>query len=166
MSIDLTSVYSHTTKEELMYQYAPYTLEDCFLPSEIPDPWKAVRNRFDPTLSQAIHNFMWLAVPEMDAMNKAEDWVSAVNGMTREVADFVSDVVEDEVLFRKLLMHPKDFHTWWQDEDHSVYDFYDQHGMDVVNTISRRALEAAERIGGYVVDRTDNVIKVNFKKVA
>lgn len=99
--------------------------------------------------SLATWNFFWLSVPDIDKVpDTGENWWRHYKPAGAAFGAIVVDVIEDEVLYRKLLMHPAKFLDWFSRErDHTVYDSYDTFGeRSWVNTVITRAEQAAERL--------------------
>lgn len=120
--------------------------------------------------SDAIWNMFWMSVPQLDHIPQAgARWSKAYSPRPRALATIVTDVNDDEVLYRKLLMHPVAFAEWWEREDHTIYDAYGVCGeADWVQTVLTRADAAARRLLAQQ-PRTKvngNVIEVNFRRAA
>ena len=118
----------------------------------------------------ATWNLFWLSSPGVDYLPGAgAGWWTSYTPNPAATQAIVRDAVEDEVLFRKLLMHPLRFQQWFEDEpDHSIYDSYDAlGGDDWVKTVLRRAGEAIVRIdAGLPPKRDSNVYPGQFGRRA
>lgn len=122
--------------------------------------------------STAVWNLTWLSTPALDSLpiyGKTPQWFKHYSppelGVNLAVT---SDAIEDEALFRKLLLHPRRFIDFFEREDHSIYDSYDALGGDLwVKTVLERAEMAVKRIDGNVPQRTpSNVYQFARKGVS
>lgn len=94
----------------------------------------------------AIWNLFWLSVPALDHLpGTGRDWWKHYKPVHGALSAVIRDVLDDEVLFRKLLLHPSRFIEWFERDDHSVYECYEVIGTPWVDTVLVRAEEAATR---------------------
>lgn len=119
---------------------------------------------------QAVWNLFWLSTPTLDNLVKVRppDWRQVYRPIVGALASIIRDVVEDEVLFRKLQMHPTAFLDWFEREDYSIYDSYNALGGDFwADTVMGRAELANERITleSPTVSFRNNVVKVDFGRL-
>lgn len=103
-----------------------------------------------------VWNLFWLSVPALDSLpifGKRPDWAKHYTPVEGALKAIVADAVDDdEVLRRKLQLHPQRFIEWFEREDHSIYDsYYALNGETWVSTVLARSKEAAARIDAAVV---------------
>lgn len=119
----------------------------------------------EPSVALATWNLFWMSTPAVDALPQSgANWWRVYKPVDQALFTMATDVLEDEVLFRKLLMHPRAFTAWFEREDHSIYDTFDLLGRAWADTVLMRANAAAMRmaIGETIRGRRQNVIKVSF----
>jgi hypothetical protein len=117
--------------------------------------------------AQATWNLYWLSAPALDLIpGSGEDWWKVYTPSADVAASLALDVAEDEVLYRKLMMHPQAFGAWFEREDLTQFSSYALMGCEQWRTIAMaRACEAMERMrlgGASVLGRTRNVVYANF----
>jgi len=117
--------------------------------------------------STAIWNLYWMSVPALDLIpGSGADWWKVYSPAADVAATLASDVMDDEVFFRKLTMHPQSFGAWFEREDLTIFDAYPLMGCENWRTIvMARAQEAMERMrlgGGSVLGKSRNVVYANF----
>jgi hypothetical protein len=108
--------------------------------------------------SRAIWNLFWLSIPSLDKVpGSGNNWWRKYTPVEGALVAIKSDVIEDEVLYRKLCMHPSQFFEWFgRERDHSIYNsFATMGGKPWVNLVLNRAEEAAERLLGFNTMRID-----------
>lgn len=119
---------------------------------------------------EAVWNLFWLSLPTLDTVPGAgAEWWRKHSPIVGALSSIVSDVTEDEVLYRKLMMHPFTFAEWFEREDHTIYDTYVALGGSAwPTTVLKRAEDAAARmtLEDPPVRVQGNVITVNFRRVA
>jgi hypothetical protein len=151
----------------MAYNYSPRTIDDYCLPSlggacEVGSIAKLKRH-------QAVWNLFWLSVPKIDNVPGAGvQWVQVYRPIADAAAAITTDVLLDEVLYRKLMMHPTSFAAWFEREDHTIYDAYDVLGERAwVDTVLQRASLSAQRMASSIkaLEKTDNVFQF-LRKVA
>lgn len=100
----------------------------------------------------SVWNLFWLSSPAIDAVpGSGSQWHLAYRPVPDAAASITADVMLEDVLHSKLLLHPLRFAAWFSNEDHSIYDAYDILGEDRwVTTVLRRAEESARRMASEV----------------
>lgn len=100
--------------------------------------------------SIAVWNLLWLSVPLVDALpihGKTPAWFKHYQPTPGAARAITADAIADEALFRKLQMHPAKFVTFFERENHGIYDCYEALGGERwVQTVLSRAREAANRM--------------------
>ena len=145
------------------YRYSPLPIEDYYV-NMVGMTSVATIAKLD--LSEAIWNMVWLSMPQLDNLpGSGKDWHKVFTTTPGLQAALVTDVYEDEVLYRKLLMPPHRFLEWWKREDHTIYDAYEIGGKEWAVTVTQRAEEATVRMSK-VKNVKDNVIAVKFGRAA
>ena len=98
--------------------------------------------------AQAVWNIFWLSVPALDALpDSGPGWYKVYSPIKDAARCFVADVMFDEVLYRKLCMHPVMFASWFEREDQTIYDAYDILGERAwVDRVLVRAHQSAHRM--------------------
>lgn len=121
-------------------------------------------------LVAATWNLFWLSTPDIDKVpTLGQDWWREYRAIPGAAAAVIRDTKEDEVLMRKLTMHPYAFSSWFEREDHSIYDCYYHLGQRKwVSRVLERAEMAGDRItkSEPAVSVQDNVLHVNFRRAA
>lgn len=119
---------------------------------------------------QAIWNLFWMSVPTLDRLPGAGPrWAMHYQSVPDVAASIAVDVTLDEVLYRKLLMHPSAFVAWFEREDHTIYDVHALMGGQVwVDRVLERAREAARRMASEVpaLRAEGNIVYAIFGKKA
>lgn len=119
----------------------------------------------------AAWNLFWLSTPTIDFIPRlGANWWKSHQPMINGLAAVISDVYNDELIYRKLMMHPQSFHDWFErEEDKTLYDCYEKLGGDLwVRNVLERSHEAAERrlMLQPPITFDGNVLHVNFRKTA
>lgn len=153
--------------EKKRYCYSPHPMERYLLHGVKDDEVSAIMQL---DRSVAVWNLFWLSVPGLDNLpGSGRRWHKVYKPVENALATIVTDVLEDEVLYRKLMMHPEQFYDWFEREDHTIFDCHEVLGGDIwVETVLTRAQAAIDRliIQNPVVSFKDNVVKVNFRRAA
>ena len=155
------------TKENTRYNYSPKPMGDYILQGleskcEVGQIQKLIKN-------QEVWNFFWLSLPLLDKVpGSGARWFHHYQAVTGAAVAVTTDVMLDDVLFRKLSMHPLRFATWFEREDQSIYDAYNVFGgKPWVETVLKRAHCAAYRINNESnVTASDNVLRFPGSKSA
>lgn len=143
--------------------YSPLPIESYCLDAE---GMASVRSVADLSLAPAVWNLTWLSIPTLDNLPGAgKEWHKVYLAPVELQGAIVTDVYEDEVLYRKLCMSPVVFLDWWRREDHTIYDAYEVGGKDWVDTVTRRAELTVARMSN-ILGIKDNVIAVKFGRAA
>ena len=131
-----------------MYIYSPLPIEAYFLPGL--DDMCEAGTIAKLERSQSIWNLFWLSKPALDLLPGCKGrWSDHYRSTMGDAAAVVSDVMLDEVLHRKLLMHPTRFVAWFETTDSAVYSAYDAMGeLAWRSVVMDRARLAAQRIAG------------------
>lgn len=100
----------------------------------------------DHPYSKAVWNMVWLSNPTVDSLVEFDPltWFlhyEFIDGLGQSV---IADVTGDVVLLRHLHLPPLQFLSWWNKQDHTIYDTYDVVGPDWPATVKARALAAAK----------------------
>lgn len=153
-----------------MYRYSPHPIESYLIQgleghceagiiSKLPNPG-------------AVWNLFWLSTPQIDNIpGSGSNWLNVYKPTVNGLAAITSDIIFDEVLNRKLLMHPVKFAAWVKVKDMTDYDSFAKYGVDWISSIVERCGESAFRIATENTQSTtpDNVISLimfRSKKVA
>lgn len=150
------------------YNYSTYPMKDYFIYNLGGHCEVGTMSRMPR--GQSIWNLFWLSLPTLDTLPGAGPrWVQGYRALPSVGASIVSDVTLDEVLYRKLLMHPTSFVAWFEREDHTIYDVYNLLGeQQWVETVLQRARESAKRMAMSVpiLRKEGNVTYAIFGKKA
>lgn len=96
--------------------------------------------------AEAVWNLFWMSVPSLDHLPTAGfGWWKLYQPMKGALAAIIVDVMNDEVLYRKLMMPPAAFIQWFERDDHSVYESQEVFGKDWHETVLARADDAMHR---------------------
>lgn len=143
----------------------------------------------------AVWNLFWMSVSALDVLPSAgKNWTKLYHPKDGALKAIIRDVTDDEALFRSLTRHPEDFAAWFRRQDPTIFDCFEVFGgMSWVSTVLQRAADAATRIvaedpleildsamsnleqddsaarklvGKPIVQILDNVLVVDFKKLA
>lgn len=145
------------------YRYSPLPIEDYYKDMVGMSSIKAVAAL---DLAPAVWNMVWLSIPQIDNLpGSGADWHKVFRTPEGLQSAIVTDIYEDEVLYRKALMPPHRFLEWWKREDHTIYDAYEIGGKEWAVTVTQRAEEATVRMSK-ILDVKDNVIAVKFGRAA
>lgn len=103
-----------------------------------------------PPRSVAVWNLFWLSVPAIDTLlehGSSPNYYRHYMPVADAARSVTADALNDEVLYRKLLMTPDSFLNFFEnEEDHSIYDCYETlGGDDWVETVITRARAARAR---------------------
>lgn len=111
-----------------------------------------------------VWNLFWLSTPGIDKMPGAGPaWFRHHQPDPKAAGAIVTDVLKDEVLLRKLSMHPSRFYEWFEREDHSIFDTYYVLGEDRwVDTVLERTARSISRLAEDGTVREGNVIYHRF----
>jgi hypothetical protein len=115
----------------------------------------------------AVWNLFWLSTPTIDSVpGSGLLWWKQYEPIPNAAMVITADVLGEEVLYRKLLMHPHAFMDWFSREDLSIYDSYSALGGDAWReVVLNRASTAVDRLrvsAETVLSRNSNVIHANF----
>lgn len=152
------------------FNYAPYPMDHYMLAGLQGECEVGAISKLDR--AQAVFNLFWLSVPNIDVLpGCGKGWSCHYRQIEHAASTIVLDVSADEVLYRKLLMHPTRFAHWFEreDRDHSIYDIYGILGEDAWSaTVINRARLSAERMAAGIsaLERTGNVYNFMRRKVA
>lgn len=113
--------------------------------------------------SDEMWNLYWLSVPELEGTNYTKDgWITVGLKYKEPYVSVSRDVLEDYHLAQALSWSPSRFLDWFCREDPTIYDCYEAFGSGWVETVKRRAMEAAERLEQVRPEPKSNVVRVNF----
>lgn len=95
---------------------------------------------------KAIWNMFWLSNPSVDTLVEFdhETWFlnyDVIDGLGQAIT---GDVLGDVVLLRHLHLPPLQFLSWWNKQDHSIYDTFDVVGETWPSTVQARAFDSAK----------------------
>lgn len=151
----------------MIYRYSPRPILDYKL---VGIPTDEISVILGGERREAVWNLFWLSLPTLDNVPDAgHDWWRKHSPIVGALGSIIADVTEDEVLYRKLLMHPFTFCEWFEREDHTIYDTYVALDGDAwVTSVLKRAEASAARmtVEDPPVRIQGNVITVNFRPVA
>lgn len=118
----------------------------------------------DRQASAAAWNLFWLSVPEIDTLvlhGANHTWNRHYQPVPNAMSAVMADVVGDDPLRLKLLLHPVRFIEFFNHQDHSIFDCYTKlGGYRWVDTVLLRANQAAARIGAWSPDWSHGVANV------
>ncbi len=100
----------------------------------------------EQAFGNAIWNLYWMSNPTVDSLVEFDpaSWFLHYDIVPDLGQAIQADVQGDVVLLRHLHLSPLKFLTWWNRQDHSIYDTYDVIGETWPATVQRRAFEAAK----------------------
>jgi len=149
------------------YLYSPFPIEAYHLTGMPQDEARVIggiKNRLP------YWNMFFLSVPALDHLpGSGADWWRQYTPVSGACPAIMEDVREDDVMIRKLVMHPDNFAEWWERQDHSIYEAYYLLGEDDwAATVLRRAKAAAVREASTHprVQVDGNVLHVDFRRAA
>lgn len=150
------------------YRYSPQEIGDYFIPGmQRKCEVGAISNL---ALSNAIWNLFWLSVPDIDLIPQhGAKWYAHYKPTPGAAASITADVIMDEVLYRKLCMHPLTFANWFESSDQSIFDAYNIFdGRLWVDTVMTRARAASARMVAETpaLVKSGNVIQAVFGRAA
>jgi hypothetical protein len=150
------------------YRYSPLTIDNYFLKGM--DTNCEVGSISKLRLASPIWNLFWMSNPAIDGVVDAGVKWHKVYMPTKGLApSLTADVMLDQVLHLKLMMHPMRFAAWFERENQRVYDAYNLLGGQAwVDTVLRRARESADLMSKSdpLLKRHGNVIEAIFAKKA
>lgn len=124
----------------------------------------------DPLRSLAVWNLFWCSEPRIDLIPAlGARWYEKYTPVDGLLAAVIEDVIEDEALFRKLLMHPRALADWLEWEDGSIYTCEQLFGLSWKPGVVARANAAADRMlteQRSVLFKDDNVVHLDFARRA
>jgi hypothetical protein len=149
----------------MIYRYSPLPIPEYNL---VGAPQNEINTIMGGDRREAVWNLFWLSLPQLDTIpGSGNKWWERYQPTAGALRAVVMDVNQDEVLYRKLMLHPEAFLSWWEREDHSIFDAYDVlGGKRWAETVLRRAEETAQRFACDMppVSIVGNVVKVNFRQ--
>lgn len=111
---------------------------------------------------QGIWNLFWLSVPDIDTLpGSGVDWWRGYTPTAGVLGAVISDVLLDEVLYRRLVSQPRKFADWWCRQDPTIFTTYEVLGEKWAETVLTRAHEARDR--NRIVEGHGKVIALNRK---
>lgn len=146
--------------------YSPAPIDSYIIPNSKLCEVREIMN-MKGHLPIAVWNLFWLSNPAIDAMPELgiEWWKSyrPTRGLAKSV---VMDVMEDEALFRKLLMTPDRFIEFFEREDVTIYHTYEVLGEAWHPMVLQRARSAASfmKRGTPNIKHAGNVVYLNWSK--
>lgn len=147
------------------FRFSPHPISEYSLQG-MPHNETAIITRLKESLQ--VWNLFWLSIPSLDLIpGTGVHWYRVYSPVPGAVNAVIHDVLEDEVMFRKLGMHPDAFVGWFEREDHTMFDCYDKlGGRQWVDTVIERAEMASARLAGSiplpVISMKGNVVAVDF----
>lgn len=145
--------------------YSPKPIEDYI---EVSEHLGSIRGIAEQGMcSCEMWNLYWLSEPQLDGLlDKEKPWWESYQVNEALLVAVTRDVLEDYHLAQALSWSPSRFLDWFCREDPTIYDCYEVFGPGWVETVKRRAMEAAERLGEReaYVPLPSNVVQVNFGK--
>ncbi len=151
----------------MTHRYSPLPIEAYRLQGIPRDEIGAI---LDMEEAPAIWNLFWLSVPMLDFLPDAgPKWWTVYSPEPGACAALTKDVLYDEVLYRKLMMHPLAFIDWFERADHMEFGAYEALGGAAwVETVLCRAGFAADRLTAAKppVSIQGNVLTVDFRRAA
>lgn len=121
--------------------------------------------KLDKSIGVGVWNFFWLVNPSIDTLpDSGKDWWKAYKPTQGLLTAVISDVMLDEVLYRRVVSQPHKFCDWWHRQDASIFDVDNvlPDGWSV--TVLERAHEAKVRLSSPIAHRDGNVITLNLPK--
>jgi hypothetical protein len=169
-------LYLHKYEADNMplHRYSPRVIEDYRLQGVQIDEVAYILKELQSQYRDAVWNLFWLSVPDIDVLLDAGSKGPTLYTPIRDaLAAVVTDVIEDEVLYRKVMMHPDAFLDWFEREpDYTIFDCYEPlGGLKWVEMVTVRADAAAKRITAelppiVVADRRAGVMHVDFRRIS
>lgn len=147
------------------YRYSPLQMSEYMLGGMEHCEVRAMSKLDNEDQSLAAWNLFWLSVPDIDkVVGAGQDWWRVYKPHPDACSTVITDVIEDEPLFRKLLMRPDIFLAWFERErDKTIFDCYAQFGGPLwVETVTRRANIAIAHLASLVPVVDGNVHYVKF----
>jgi len=97
-------------------------------------------------------NLFYLSVPEIDRLpGSGADWWKHYKPRVGAMGAVITDVTDDEVLYRKLMMPLARFSEWFERADHQSFRCYHHLGGNAwVDTVNTRASTKARAVGNVV----------------
>lgn len=154
-----------TVGKSMIHEYAPLRRQMYELP-DLPTCEVSEIGKLDFG-SVPVWNLFWLSVPTIDTVpGSGHDWWRHYSPINDAAKCITADVLGDEVLHRKLMMHPVAFIAWFQREDLSIYDTCDVFGeANWRETVLHRASTVVDRLrmmADPVLSNSKNVVYANF----
>lgn len=154
-------------QKNVTYRYSPQPMSEYKLTGVPHDEVSVIAKSEHP---EAVWNLFWLSIPALDSVpGSGHDWWRGYTPTPGILGAILADVYQDEVLYRKLMMHPEMFIQWFEREDHSIFDSYNVLGGPTwVATVLKRAELAVNRLCAEdpPIRVEGNVIRVKFPRVA
>ena len=134
------------------YRYSPHDIADYTI-TTIADCEVRSIMRKPERFRLPLWNLFWLSTPAVDLLlehGKSERWNRHYTFREKALPSLILEVETDPVLELKLGLHPARFLDWFRREDHDIYDsaYHELEGEVWVETVKRRAAEAATRLAG------------------
>lgn len=131
------------------YCYSPLDIADYRITS-MPACEVSGMMKLPPDQATPVWNLAWLSLPSLDALpvhGKTPNWFKHYVPTAGASRAIIADAIADDVMFRKLVMHPSRFLAWFERENHGIYDCYEALGGDKwVMTVLERATLSAKRM--------------------
>ena len=138
---------------EQTYRYSPLPIDSYIITQLNLCPARAIKELDRPLESAAVWNLCWLSVPAVDVLpehGSNPDFYMHYQVDVQLWTAIAMDVMKDEVLLRKVVMHPSRFSEWFRREDHTIYDTFGVSGAEWVSTVLARSDQAAARMASEV----------------
>ena len=125
--------------------YSPAPIDDYFVPTLDRCEARGI-TRLDEITAKAVWNLFWLSNPCIDSMPLlGQHWWKEYRPTRGLAAAVTADVMDDEALFRKLLLPPHRFVDFFEREDPTTYHTYEILGDAWQPMVVDRAKQAAAR---------------------
>jgi hypothetical protein len=152
-----------------MYCYSPRPMADYRIHA-LSECEVSVIAKQPRSLATSFWNLFWLSTPSIDGIpgNSNGQWWKIHTPIAGALAAVVTDIRGDEVLHRKLLMHPSRFLEWFERDDHSIYECYHVLGSSWPDTVIARGEEACLRLTPNLprVFADTNGIRIEFTRTS
>lgn len=148
----------------MIHVYSPLPIDAYRLPGLDSDEVTIIQKS---DFKGSLWNLFWLSTPGIDTVPGAHKWWDHYRPHRYALSAMIKDLHGDAALAEKLVAHPETFLAWFDRQDRSVYECYDELGGNTwVETVVSRAVIASSRHAVdtvATVETSGNVIRVKFR---